>query len=288
MPPSKLRHADYALIPVIRVEAAPRNQWRQVLEITDVGDWTTLCLSGNVIPTDAGGLNAGAVCVQVLFYQLSGTSTIPSYDNTVIVGGRSLCVGLSNQRTFYQPSSLDVRLPIIAPFVEVLVYFPTNQVDQRGLDIGAWVTNDPSYQYVNPFPVGYLTSAISAGDSILGANNAGFLGDLAQGILVPAGMTVSNELASQTIGKGYFAYTAETVSGAPLVPSDVNSFVINKSPTDTTGTDIDQVIFEFGNAVRSAQGGIPLTGFRQAVIMLNATAPARDVVFHWTAWPEFD
>jgi len=286
-----LRHADYTLVPVIRVPAAPRNTLREVIEITNVADWTTLCIDASAVTADLGALNAGAIVIIVLFYQLSGTSQIPSYDNTILVGGRTLCTGLSNQRDFYMGSTLDVRLPILAPFIEVLLFFPTNQIHSNAIDIGVWVTNDPSYQYGNPSPIGFMSNVsgfpAGAGDSLLGRNNAGYLANPAQGILVPAGTSVVNELAVQTIGKGFFSFTAEAVTGAPLTATEVNSFIVNLSATET-GTNIDQLIYAFGNSVRASQGGIPLTAYRQAVVMQNSTAPARDVVFHWTVFTEVE
>lgn len=253
-----------------------------------MADWSTLCISADVIPADIGGFNAGAALVQVLFYQLSGTSTIPSFDNTVLVGGRSLCVGLSDQRTYYDASSLDVRLPIIAPFVEIQVYFPNNQVDEVGLNIGAWCTNDPSYQYGNPFPNGWISNPISAADSILGSNNAGYL-DTTRGVLVPPASFRVVELLSQTIGKGHFSFQAQEVSGAPITAAEIGTWICTKSATDTTGSTMDQVIYQFPAGIANVATAVPLVGFRQSVAMLNFTSgvAARDVVWHWAIYPEF-
>lgn len=285
---SHLRHADYALVPVIEIPPTPKDQWIDILEISSVADFSTLCISADVIPTNGGSFNAGAVMIQVSFYQLSGISSIPSYDNTVLVGGRSLCTGLSDQRTFYVASSLDVRLPIIAPFVGIQAYFPTNQVDQNGINFGAWCTNDPSYQYGNPFPVGFLTDPISAADSILGSNNSGF-NNTARGILVPATTVRVVELASQTIGLGHFHFRVQEVSGAAVTPAEVATWVCTKSGTDTTGNSMDQVIYAFGNTIEAQVTGIPLVGFRESVCMFNASAggAARSFVWYWSVYPEF-
>lgn len=281
-----MRHADYALVPVVKLPATPRNSWRDVVELSQVGDWTTLCLTAYVDWTFASAALMG-VCVQVNFYQLSGMSTIPSYSNAVPVGGRSMCVGLNQQRTFFTASTLAVRLPIIAPFVSIQVFFPTNQTGVTALNIGAWCTNDPSYQYGNPAPSGYFTSPISAGDSILGWENSGYLLDTARGIYVPAGTSVGVELETQTIGTGYFSFIGETVAGAPLAAGEMNTYIANKAPDDITGTTIDQLLYEWVGATSGRQGGIPLTAFRQSVIIQNVTAPARDLVSHWTVYPEF-
>lgn len=285
MPFNHLRHPDFELVPVISIPATPRDSYRQLLEITNVADWTTLCISADVITTGSG-INAGAALVQVLFYQLSGTSTIPTYNNTVIVGGRSLCTGISDQRTFSVASSLDVRLPIIAPFVEIVVYFPSSQTDITGMNIGAWLVNDPSYQYANPFPTGFLSSTISAADSILGSNNAGYL-DFTRGILVPATTVRVVELLDQTIGKGFFSFRVEDNTGnAPNGP-EVATWVCTKSITDTTGNTMDQMIHSFGNIAEARASDIPLVGFRQGVCMFNNTNPPRSLVWHWTVYPEF-
>lgn len=284
---SHLRHADYALVPVIKVPASPRATWRQLLEITNVADWTTLCISADVDEADLGSQDAGAATIVVLFYQLSGTSQIPTYSNTILVGGRTLCVGLTDQRDFYTSSSLDVRLPIIAPFVEILVYFPTNQVDMTALNIGVWTTNDPSYQYANPFPIGYLSDPIAAADSIMGSNNAGNL-STTRGIYVPANTIRVVELGSQTIGKGWFHFKVEEVSGAPITAAEVGTWVCTKAADDNTGNTMDQVIHTFPAGIEQQAGGIPLVAFRQSVAMLNFTGgAARDCVWHWAIYPEF-
>lgn len=254
-----------------------------------MGDWSTLSLYAKTQTANTGSLNAGAVLVTVFFYQLSGMSTIPKYGNLTPVGGRTLCVGLSNQRAFYLDSQLDVRIPIIAPYVEIAVRFPTNQVDTGGLDIGAWVLNEPSYQYTNPLHSGY-TSAISpafGGDSILGVSNSGFVGDTSRGVLVPAGTTFVNEFLYQTIGKGYFTFNTEDLANIPPNPTEIDTWVCNKSSTDTGGILQDQVLYSFGNVNYASQGGIPLTGFRQGVRMTNNTAPPRSIVWHWAIYPEF-
>jgi hypothetical protein len=282
-----LRHSDIALVPVVTVSPSPRNTFRQLIGITHVADWSTLCISASVVAANAGSLTAGAVVVQVLFYQLSGTSTVPNFDNTVVVGGRSLCVGLSDQRAFYMPSSLDVRLPILAPFVDVQVYFPSNQIDEVGLDIGVWLSNDPSYQYVNPVPAGYNSTAITAADSILGENNSGY-NDPTRGILVPANTVRTVELLNQTIGKGWFHFQVEAVTPPVVTAAEVATWISTASPTDTTGNVMDQVIHTFGNTVEAQASGVPLVGFRQGVTMFNFSGGApRDFVWHWTAYPEF-
>lgn len=285
-----MRQADYPLIPVVDIPSkVGKDQFIELIEVAEVGDWSTLCIDASVTPADLGSFNAGAAVIQVFFYQKSGQSLIPQNSNLKIVGGRSLCTGLSDQRSFYIESSLDVRLPIISPYVGIRLYFPSNQTDMTGITIGAWCTNDPSYQYGNPFPVGYFTNTTAtAGDSYLGSNNAGTYNDFTRGILVPANTVRVVELTEQTIGKGSFMFFCESTSGAPITGPEVGTWVCNKSFNDTTGNTMDQVLYNFGNNTTGIANGVPLTAFRQSVAMFNATGGApRDVVWHWTVYPEF-
>lgn len=288
MPASHLRHADYALVPVVKVSAAPRNTFRQLIEITNVSDWTTLCIHAEPDSTGIAATNAGAVVIQVNFYQLTGTSAIPNYNNTIIVGGRSLCVGLTDQRLFSIPSTLDVRLPIIAPFVEIILYFPSTQTEITALNIGVWCTNDPSYQYGNPYPVGFLTSlTVSAADSIMGELNSGF-NNTTRGIYVPANTLRVVEFATQTIGKAYVTFSVQEVAGAAITANEVVTWICTKSPDDISGTTMDQVIHSFGQTIRANVDSIPLVGFRQSIAMLNFTGgAARDTVWYVSIYPEF-
>lgn len=284
---SKLRQTDFPLVPMSRFYHKGAHDTRiGVIPIVEIGDWTTLQLSAVPIlsSTTPPAQNTSAVLIEVSFYQKSAIDdTAPTF-----VGGRTLCVGATELRdSGVYPSTIDIRIPINAPYCDIDIAFPSTQTNVLGLELAVWTSNNASDLTAVHWPTGAIYG-FGVADSILGGANAGAWGDPSLGIYVPASTTRFVEFTNQMIGKGYFCWSAETSGGILLAANSVGVSVGSKSLDDTTGNTIDQQQYAFPIGPSfAAQGGIPLVGFRQGVIVANSTAPPTDIVLHITGYPEF-
>lgn len=283
------RHSDFQLIPFTTFKrgSSPLDTEIAVLPLTEVGDFTSLFLHVRpTITSSALGADArSAMLVLAQFWQLSG-DTDPSSNlaQPVQVGGRTMSVGASDQRTFVARSTLDVRLPVIAPFFDIYIGYPVGQTNLSGFDIALSGFNEPTYNAAVPYPSGNVFNTSSyTGDSILGNNNAG-LNDSARGILVPVGSRVV-EFTNQMLGSGFFSYHIQDPAGGVVDPLKCGTAIVTKMLDDTTGINTDQVIYNFAQGIDGSASGIPLVAFRQSVLMVNLSAVP--LVWHWTAYPEF-
>lgn len=288
---TRFRHSDFPILPLTTFSkgSSASDVAIAVLPATNVGDWTHVNIhSRPVLTSTALGTDVrSAITFLATFYTLGG-STDPSSNQSVfeVVGGRTLCVGASDQRFFTLESSLDVRLPVIGPWFDLYVIYPATQTNVRGFEVAVWGSNDPSERSASPWPAGNLFNVSDwSGDSIMGDANASF-SDTGRGVLVPALTARNVELTNQMIGKGWFSYHIQDSGGAVVDPTKCGSSVITKEYNDISGSTIDQLIYNFPQGIDGASGGIPLTGFRQAVNMVNLSA--LNLLWHWTVYPEFD
>lgn len=286
---TRFRHSDFPLLPLTTYKRGAFDTQITVLPITNVGDWTHInihvrpTLTSTALGTDV----RSAITFIASFYTLGG-DTDPSSNTSVfeVVGGRTLCVGASDQRFFTLESSLDVRLPVIGPWFGLEVVHPSSQTNVTGFELAIWGSNDPSERSASPWPAGDLFNVSGfSGDTIMGDANASY-GDTGRGVLVPALSARIVELTNQMIGKGWFSYVIQDSGGAAVDPTKCGSAVVTKAYNDTTGNTIDQLLYNFPQSIQNMMGGIPLTGFRQGVYMLNLSA--LNLLWHWTVYPEFD
>lgn len=284
-----IRNQDYPLVPATDFTFSSGARV-QLLGVTNVGDWDTLNIKAFALLTSnaLGQELFSAVRMRVRFYQLagSGVNAIPAPNKTFVIGGRNFCFGAQRLTTLVDASALCIRLPILSPWMDIDVDYDANQTNVTGANVAAWVSNEASYEHAAHFATGALFGNHS-GDSLMGPGDyAGALGQPARGLIVAPGTNTIIELRTQQIGKGWFAFEAESTAGAALTGAELDVAVVAKASNDAAGT-INEVFYRFPNAITGAQGGIPLTGFRQGVYVANKTAPARNIAVHMVAYPEF-
>lgn len=288
---SNQRHTNFPLVPITDF-VFPSGQLQDVIRISNVGDWDTIHVYARpILKSTALGQEAfSAVRLRPYFFQIDGTSeTIdtPTLNRSTNVGGRNLCVGATRLANLIIPSTLAVQLPVSAPWFSLLADYDANQTNVAGIRISVWAANEASYQPQAHFPAGDFFANWTGGDSLLGRDYGGSIGDLTRGIVVLPASAIIIELMNQTIGRGWFSWEVESQAGAAPAPAEIRVSVVNKSSNDTTNTNIDQRIYDWSGVTASYVGGIPLTGFRQGVYVANASSPPRNFNFHFTVYTEF-
>ena len=277
-------------MPLSVFDLPARDIYIPIIDVTPVGDWQTLMLSGSPVLIPGGGPEwlRCAVTIEVTFWNMSGLDSANLFNNLFVVGGKTFCMGSWDDQSSWGASTLDARLPIIAPYVSIGARFPASQDCCGGMTFGAWLSNEPSYGVTPPACYGqFFSSGTQPGsDSLFPQSLAGF-NDTTRGYLVPAGTVIVTEFAGQTLGQAHIAWQAEAVAAPVLTNAEYASWVVSKSADQTNDNTFDALIYPLGNNILGAVSHVPLNGFRQGVAMYNATAPPRDIVVHLTGYQEF-